>query len=171
MTSKAAILRLERQQEKDFNRQHLGRLLAQFGPGFVGFSSTRHARITGRSALKRTFLHYLRQSPRVGYRIAQPRVQVLDGCAVASFYWTVQLGPRRKCGAAAATSSSARARPGASSTNTSHARIEPVGKNRGEAHGHPVLPLLELCGCGRPKKRAGPEGPAPGLTGFTVWLR
>lgn len=95
MTSKAAILSLERQQEKDFNCQRLGHLLAQFDPGFVGFSSTRHARIAGRAALKKTFLHYLRQSPRVRYRIAQPRVQLLDGCAVASFYWTVTLGARR----------------------------------------------------------------------------
>lgn len=95
MTSKKEILRLERQQEKDFNQHRIDRCLAPFGPGFVGFSSTRHARIAGRAALKRTFQYYVRLSPRMRYRIAQPRVQVLDGCAVASFYWTVKLGPRR----------------------------------------------------------------------------
>lgn len=90
------ILRLERQQVADFNRRRLAALLAPFGPGFVGFSSTRHKRISGRAALRKTFQHYLRQSPRVRYRIAQPRVQVFDRAAVASFYWTVALGGRRR---------------------------------------------------------------------------
>jgi hypothetical protein len=95
MTSQQQILRLERQQEKDFNQHRVDRCVALFDSAFIGFSSTRHARIAGRAALKKTFLHYLRQSPRLRYRIAQPRVQVLNGCAVASFYWTVQLSPRR----------------------------------------------------------------------------
>lgn len=102
-SAKQEILRLERQQEKDFNHHRLAHLLAQFAPNFVGFSSTKHARITGRAALKKTFQHYLRQSPQVRYRITQPRVQLFDlpagqagGAAVASFYWTVALGPRRK---------------------------------------------------------------------------
>ncbi len=88
------ILQLERQQERDFNQRRVPQLLAGFAPGFVGFSSTKHARIAGRSALKKTFLHYMRQAPRVRYRIAQPRVQVFGSSAVASFYWTVNLGRR-----------------------------------------------------------------------------
>jgi hypothetical protein len=95
-TAQRQILHLERQQEKDFNHHSLNKLLQSFAPGFVGFSSTKHARITSRSALKKTFQHYLRQSPRVRYRIAQPRVQVFNGTAVASFYWTVELGARRR---------------------------------------------------------------------------
>ncbi|MBI4466846.1 MAG: nuclear transport factor 2 family protein [Acidobacteria bacterium] len=92
MTAREHILRLERRQERDFNRRNLKACLAPFAPGFVGFSSTRHDRIAGRAALKKTFQHYLRQSPRVRYRIAQPRVQMFGGTAVASFYWTVELG-------------------------------------------------------------------------------
>ena len=88
------ILQMERQQERDFNQRKIGALLQQFAPGFVGFSSTRHARIAGLSALKKTFLHYMRQAPQVRYRIAQPRVQVFGSSAVASFYWTVNLGRR-----------------------------------------------------------------------------
>jgi len=87
------ILRLERQQVADFNRRDLDALVGQFEPGFVGFSSTRYKRIAGRAALKKTFQHYLDQSPRVRYRIAEPHVQVLDGAAVVSFYWVVQLSP------------------------------------------------------------------------------
>lgn|SRR5512136_587425 len=90
------ILRLEHQQARDFNRRDLKALLGEFARGFAGFSSTRHKRVTGRKALANTFRHYFDQSPRVQYRIAQPRVQVFNGTAVASFYWTVTLSPRRK---------------------------------------------------------------------------
>jgi len=87
------ILRLEHQQEKDFNGRRLAACLRPFAAGFVGFSSTRHDRIAGLAALKKTFLYYIRQSPRMRYRIAQLRVQVFDDSAVATFYWTVQLEP------------------------------------------------------------------------------
>ena len=90
------ILRLERQQASDFNRRDLKGLLDQFAPDFVGFSSTRYERIAGRAALRKTFEHYLDQSPRLRYRITQPRVQVFDGTAVASFYWTVELARGQK---------------------------------------------------------------------------
>lgn len=90
------ILRLERQQVADFNRRDLKALLEQFEPGFVGFSSTRHKRIAGRAALKRTFEHYLDQSPRVRYRIAEPRVQLFGETAVVSFYWVVELSRRHR---------------------------------------------------------------------------
>ena len=88
------ILQMERQQEKDFNGRRMEALLRPFARSFVGFSSTRHARIAGLGALKQTFQHYLKQAPRVRYRIAQPRVQVYGASAVASFYWTVNLGRR-----------------------------------------------------------------------------
>jgi len=95
MTSpQRTILQMERQQERDFNQRQIGALLKPFARSFVGFSSTRHPRIAGLGALKQTFQHYLRQSPRVRYRIAQPRVQVYGSSAVASFYWTVNLGRR-----------------------------------------------------------------------------
>ncbi len=90
------ILRLERQQAAYFNHRELEAILEQFEPGFVGFSSTRHKRIAGRAALKRTFEHYWDQSPRVRYRIAEPRVQVFDGTAVVSFYWVVELSPKHR---------------------------------------------------------------------------
>ncbi|MBZ5647407.1 MAG: nuclear transport factor 2 family protein [Acidobacteriia bacterium] len=95
-TVEREILRLEHQQVKDFNRRDLKALLGEFARGFAGFSSTRHKRVTGRNALANTFRHYFDQSPRVQYRIAQPRVQAFNGTAVASFYWTVTLSPKRK---------------------------------------------------------------------------
>ncbi|HXY50524.1 MAG TPA: nuclear transport factor 2 family protein [Terriglobales bacterium] len=88
-----AILALERTQVSDFNRHKIAALVAQYSPSFVGFSSTRHPRISGRNALARTFRHYLKVSPRVRYGITQPKVQVLGDAAVASFYWKVRLAP------------------------------------------------------------------------------
>ncbi len=93
---KREILRLEREQVADFNRRDLKALLEQFEPSFVGFSSTRHQRIAGRAAQKKTFKHYWDQSPRVRYRIADPRVQLFDGTAVVSFYWVVELSPKHR---------------------------------------------------------------------------
>ena len=90
------ILGLEREQASDFNSRNLKALLAQFSSNFVGFSSTRYERIAGRTALKRTFEHYLDQSPSLRYHIRQARVQVFGGTAVASFYWTVELAPGHK---------------------------------------------------------------------------
>ena len=90
------ILGLERQQRFHVAAVEVGRLLALQPKDFVGFSSTRYERIAGRTALKRTFEHYLDQSPRLRYRIRQARVQVFGGTAVASFYWTVELAPGQK---------------------------------------------------------------------------
>jgi len=90
------ILRLERQQVSDFNRRDMKAQVVQFSPNFVGFSSTRYERIAGRTALKKTFKHYLDQSPQLAYSISQPRVQVFDGTAVATFYWTVELTPEHR---------------------------------------------------------------------------
>jgi len=90
------ILGLEREQTSDFNSRNLKALLAQFGSDFVGFSSTRYERIAGRTALKRTFEHYLDQSPSLRYQIRQPRVQVFGGTAVVSFYWEVELASGHK---------------------------------------------------------------------------
>ena len=90
------ILRLEREQTADFNGRDLGALLKQYEQDFVGFSSTRYDRITGRSALKRTFQHYLDQSPQLRYSIKQPRIQVFGTTAVVSFYWNVELSPKKR---------------------------------------------------------------------------
>jgi ketosteroid isomerase-like protein len=90
------ILRLEREQAGDFNHRDLEALLNQFQDNFVGFSSTKYERIAGRPALKRTFQHYLDQSPQLRYSIKQARVQMFGNAAVVSFYWTVELSPKKK---------------------------------------------------------------------------
>lgn len=89
-----AILQLEREQARAFNRRDISGAMRIFSPRFVGFSSTTHRRIRGLGAQRKTFQFYLRQSPKMTYHIEQPHVQVSGDTAVATFYWKVGLGPR-----------------------------------------------------------------------------
>lgn len=89
------ILRLEREQAKAINQGDVRGALRMFDKHFVGFSSTRHERIRGLAALARTFQYYLKRSPKMTYRIEQPRVRVSGNTAVATFYWKVGLGKGR----------------------------------------------------------------------------
>src|SRR3990170_3419021 len=90
------ILKLEREQERAVNRGDIPGALRMFDRGFVGFSSTKHERIRGLAALARTIQPYLKQSPKMTYRIEQPHVHASGSTAVATFYWTVGLGKGRK---------------------------------------------------------------------------
>ena len=95
-TTSQQILQLERAQARALNQRHLLGALQMFDRGFVGFSSTRHKRIRGMGALRKTFEYYLKRAPKLTYQIKQPHVSVNGGTAVATFYWTVQLGRGRK---------------------------------------------------------------------------
>ena len=95
-TVREQILRLEREQVRAVNEGDLRGATRMFDKGFVGFSSTRHPRISGLKALTGTFRYYMKHLPKMMYRIQQPRVQVGGAVAVATFYWTVDIGARRK---------------------------------------------------------------------------
>ena len=94
-TTRQQILQLERAQVRAINRADLRGALEMFDRGFVGFSSTQHKRIRGLAALRKTFVYYLKRSPKLAYHLEQPHVFVSGGTAVATFYWTVQLGRGR----------------------------------------------------------------------------
>ena len=94
-TTVQSILAIEKELVGDFNAGKVDRLLAHFHPGVVGFSSTCQDRIAGRSAMKGTFDYYRHASGRMKYAVSKPRVQVFDDTAVATFYWTVELGAGR----------------------------------------------------------------------------
>ncbi len=96
MTSTAQeISAIEKATAGDFNAGRVDRLLVRFHPRVVGFSSKRHERISGKAAMRRTFDYYRHASSRLRFRIAMSRVQALGDAAIASFYWTVQLGAGR----------------------------------------------------------------------------
>ena len=89
------ILALEHAQADAINRGDIQAATKMFDRRFVGFSSTKHARIHGIAALARTFHYYRKHAPKMNYRIAQPHVQRIGQTAVATFYWTVGLGRGR----------------------------------------------------------------------------
>jgi ketosteroid isomerase-like protein len=90
------ILQLEREQVRAINRGDVRGALKLFDRGFVGFSSTKHERIRGLGALRKTFDYYLKQAPKLAYHMEQPHVSGNGGTAVATFYWSVQLGRGHK---------------------------------------------------------------------------
>ncbi len=94
-TAIQAILGIENAMVRDFNGGKIDQLLAHFHPRVVGFSSTKQERIAGRAAMRKTFEYYRHATSRMKYQIAKPQVQVLDGLAIATFYWTVELGTGR----------------------------------------------------------------------------
>src|SRR5258708_37504242 len=90
------ILQLEREQVRAINRGDVLGALKLFDRGFVGFSSTKHERIRGIGALRKTFDYYLKKAPKLAYHMEQPHVSVNGGVAVAKVYWSVPLGGRHK---------------------------------------------------------------------------
>ena len=95
-TARQQVLQLEGAQARAINHGDVRGALQMFDRGFVGFSSTQHKRIRGLSALRKTFDYYLKRAPKLAYHIEQPHVSVTGGTAVATFYWTVQLGRGHK---------------------------------------------------------------------------
>jgi ketosteroid isomerase-like protein len=89
------ILELERAMVREFNAGDMQSLLAHFHPGVIGFSSTQQKRVSGLGAMKRTFNYYHQATSHMKYRIAQPRVKLFGDTAIATFYWTVELGKGR----------------------------------------------------------------------------
>jgi ketosteroid isomerase-like protein len=94
-SAEQAILRIEKAMVRDFNAGRIDELLGHFHPRVSGFSSTRQERISGRAAMRKTFSYYSQASARMKYQIAGPQVQVFRDMAVATFYWTVELGAGR----------------------------------------------------------------------------
>jgi ketosteroid isomerase-like protein len=94
-SAQRVILGIEKEMVRDFNAGRIEQLLGHFHSGVVGFSSTKQERIAGRAAMRKTFDYYHKASSRMKYHIAKPRVQVFDDSAIATFYWTVELGTGR----------------------------------------------------------------------------
>jgi ketosteroid isomerase-like protein len=88
------LIELEQRQVDAFNRGAIEEVLEHFDPALVGFSSTRHDRLHGLEALRRTFEYYLNQAHAVTYEITDPEVVVYGDVAIVTFYWVVNLtGP------------------------------------------------------------------------------
>ena len=89
------ILGIEKEMVRDFNGGRIDDVMQHFDPEVVGFSSTHHARVTGPQAMRKTFQYYLHATNRIHYKIDRPQVNVFGDTAVATFYWSVELGTGR----------------------------------------------------------------------------
>ena len=90
------LIDLEHQQAQAFNRGDIDAVLGYFDPRILGFSSTRHERIQGLEAMRKTFEYYLEGAEKVTYEISEPAVQVYDDVAIVTFYWVVHLSSSGK---------------------------------------------------------------------------
>ena len=86
----------EKAMVKLFNAQKIDPILDFFDDNFIGFSSTKHERLTRKSQLKKTFLHYLDEGEKVKYSIKNIKVDILGECALTSFYWHVDIHKKKK---------------------------------------------------------------------------
>lgn len=94
-SARVEILDVEKAMVREFNAGDMKSLLSHFHPRVVGFSSTQRERVSGLTAMKKTFDYYHQASSHMKYRIAEPMVQLFDDTAIATFHWTVELGKGR----------------------------------------------------------------------------
>ena len=90
------IAAIEKSIVKLFNEQNVKEILKYFKSGFVGFSSTKHERVTSLTQLKNTFLHYLEEGDEVIYKIQNLKVKIYGEAALTTFYWTVDIKKKKK---------------------------------------------------------------------------
>ena len=90
------IANIEKSIVKYFNKKDIKSILNLFSQDFVGFSSTKHQRLTSLSQLKKTFLHYLDEGDKVTYKIKSLQVKIYGESALTTFYWTVSIEKKKK---------------------------------------------------------------------------
>ena len=91
------LVNIEKAIVKYFNEGKLKEILQFFDANhFVGFSSTRHERVTSLSALKKTFQHYLEEGDKVTYSVKNVKVNIYGEGALTTFYWQVDIEKKKK---------------------------------------------------------------------------
>jgi len=90
------IVAIEKSIVKLFNEGKIKEIIKYFKAGFVGFSSTKHERVTSLAQLKNTFLHYLDEGDDVIYKIQNIKVKIYGEAALSTFYWTVDIKKKKK---------------------------------------------------------------------------
>lgn len=86
------IVQIENDIAAAFNQRNVEGILAFFDESTMGFSSTKHERLRGLEALRKTFSYYLQQSEKVEFALDEIRVQSFGAGAVSTFYWSVTVG-------------------------------------------------------------------------------
>jgi len=91
-----SVADIEKLMVKYFNEKNLKGILDCFRKEFVGFSSTKHERLTNLGQLKNTFLYYFKEGDKVTYSINNLKVHIYGEFALASFYWKVDIKKNKK---------------------------------------------------------------------------
>jgi ketosteroid isomerase-like protein len=91
-----SLIDIEKSMVKLFNKKDIDGILAFFSDNFVGFSSTKHERLTKLSQLKKTFLFYLDEGDKVTYRIKNAKAKIYGELALTTFYWEVEIQKKKK---------------------------------------------------------------------------
>jgi ketosteroid isomerase-like protein len=95
-TIEKALADIEKSMVKLFNKKEIDKILKYFSQNFIGFSSTKHDRITQLSQLKKTFLYYLTGGDKVKYSIRNLKVKIYGELALTTFYWRVDIQKKQK---------------------------------------------------------------------------
>jgi ketosteroid isomerase-like protein len=90
------IANIEKSIVKYFNKKDIKSILNLFSEDFVGFSSTKHQRLTSLSQLGKTFLHYIEEGDKLEYKIKGLKVKIYGESALTTFYWTVSISKKKK---------------------------------------------------------------------------
>jgi ketosteroid isomerase-like protein len=90
------LVNIEKSIVKLFNEKKIKEILQFFSKDFIGFSSTKHERLTSLSQLKKTFLHYLDEGDEVTYAIENLKVKIYGEAALTTFYWIVHIKKKKK---------------------------------------------------------------------------
>ena len=90
------IVEIEKSITKFFNQKNIKGILQYFNPDFIGFSSTKHDRVTSLGQLKKTFLHYLDEGEELTYSIKNLKVTIYGETALSTFYWNVELKKKKR---------------------------------------------------------------------------
>ncbi len=90
------FVEIEKSMVKLFNAKKIDPILDYYSDNFVGFSSTKHERLTKLSQLKKTFLHYLTEGDPVKFSIKNIKVNVYGESVLTSFYWRVDIHNKGK---------------------------------------------------------------------------
>jgi ketosteroid isomerase-like protein len=91
-----AISDIEKSIVKYFNEKNVNGILNFFMKKFVGFSSTRHDRLSNLGQLRKTFLYYLKEGDKVTYSINDLKVHIYGELALSTFYWKVAIRKGKK---------------------------------------------------------------------------
>ena len=90
------LINIEKTMVKLFNNKDVNAILNYFSDDFVGFSSTKHERLTRLVQLKKTFYHYLDEGDKVTFSIKNVKIKIYGEAALSTFYWKVDIQKKKR---------------------------------------------------------------------------